>query len=123
MSVRTNGTRATFPAQLNGQFTKVMDLSVRAPLGSRIEIRCVGARRGACPFTKKLIPRTTRRVTTLTRYFKRKRILAAGTVITVRVTRSGRIGTYERLVTRRGRKLPRVTVRCIDSVGRTVQCS
>jgi hypothetical protein len=62
-------------------------LRVRAPHGSRIEVRCRG--RG-CPGRRQV--RYARRNTTRLRAFERT--LSAGVVLEVFVTRSGRIGKY-----------------------------
>ncbi len=112
------------PSELNAQvigrwrtnrlYSKLISLSVRATTGSRIELRCSGDRK-KCGFTRRTITATTRRVTSLTRFFKGNRILSAGTSISVRVTRPLQVGTYKRLVTRRGRKLPKVTEGCLSA--------
>lgn len=102
----------------NALLTQLLSLSVRAPTGSKIDVRC-----SACSFNKRVITRTTKRTTALTRYFKGRRILRAGVMITVRVTRARQIGVYQRLVTRTGRRLPRVTNRCVSTTGRVQGCS
>ena len=112
------------PSELNAQvigrwrtnrlYSKLISLSVRATTGSRIELRCSGDRK-KCGFTRRTITATTRRVTSLTRFFKGNRILSAGTSISVRVTRPLQVGTYKRLVTRSGRKLPKVTEGCLSA--------
>ena len=93
---------------------------MRAPVGSRIDLRC-GGRTKLCPFRTRIISKTTKRTTGLTNHFKGKRILRARMVITVRVTRPQQIGVYERLETRTGRRLPKVTQRCIRAGSTTVQ--
>ena len=108
--------------RVNRLFTKMLSLRVIAPTGSRIAIQCRG-KRGACRFGSRVIAKTKRRTTSLTRLFNRGRILPAGTSITVRVTLRGRIGSYERLLTRSKRKLPMVTQRCIDHRQKTVRCA
>ena len=112
------------PSELNAQvigrwrtnrlYSKLISLSVRATTGSKIELRCSGDRK-KCGFTKRTITATTRRVTSLTRFFKGSRILSAGTSISVRVTRPLQVGTYKRLVTRSGRRLPKVTEGCLSA--------
>ncbi len=100
--------------RVNNLLSQLMTLTVRAATGSRITMRCSNAR-GSCGFNVRTIAKTTQRQTSLTRYFKGRRILPAGAIITVRVTRSLQIGSYKRLTTRRGRKLPRVLTRCLDA--------
>ena len=115
-----NGCPSELDAQVIGRwrtnrlYSKLISLSVRATTGSRIELRCSGDRK-KCGFTRRTITATTRRVTSLTRFFKGNRILSAGTSISVRVTRPLQVGTYKRLVTRRGRKLPKVTEGCLSA--------
>ncbi len=108
--------------RVNALLSQLMSLTVRAPLGSRISMRCEG-RRGACDFSTRFITRTTKRTTSLTRYFKGRRILPARVAITVRVTRREQIGLYERVVTRIGRRLPSVTHRCLSATGRVQRCA
>ncbi|MDQ3723162.1 MAG: hypothetical protein M3376_08880 [Actinomycetota bacterium] len=108
--------------RVNALFSQLVSLTVRAPVGSRIEIRCSG-RRSACDFTKRVFDRTTRRLTGLTRLFKGRRILPANVMIAVRVTRAQQTGVYERLVTRTGRRLPRVTERCVTTTGVVGRCA
>ena len=124
-----NGCPSELSAQIIGRwrtnnlYSKLTSLSVNALTGSRIELRCSGDRR-KCGFTTRTIARTTRRVTSLTRYFKSPRVLSAGASITVRVTRKQKIGTYKRLVTRTGRRLPKVTQGCLSArTGKVARCS
>ena len=108
--------------RVNNLLSQLLSLRVRAPVGSRIELRC-GGRPRLCPFRVRIIARTTRRTTGLTRYFPGRRILAPHVIITIRVTKPQRIGVYERLQTRTGRRLPKVTQRCIGSrSGAVRQC-
>ncbi|MDQ3723869.1 MAG: choice-of-anchor D domain-containing protein [Actinomycetota bacterium] len=97
--------------RVNSLRSQLLSLTVRASTGSRIELLC--GKRGGCGFTKRTTLRTTKGVTGLTRHFKGRRILRAGVSIIVRVTRPQQSGTYESLQTRTGRKLPRVTERCL----------
>ena len=106
--------------RVNTLFSQLLSLTVRAPTGARIEVRC-GGRPTLCPFRLRGVGRTTRRTTGLTRLFGRTRILRAHMVITVRVSRPLQIGVYERLETRTGRRLPRVTQRCLGSAGGAVR--
>jgi hypothetical protein len=71
-------------------------LSVRAPRGSRIEVRCRG--RG-CP-RRRQVRRARRRAM---RFRAFERTLRAGVVLEVFVTRSGRIGKYVSFKIRAGR--------------------
>jgi hypothetical protein len=113
---------ATFPDQwlFVGRRTKVGTLAVRAPVGARIELRCAGTKR-SCAFKVKTIKKTKKARTNLVPLFGRKRILDAGTLVTVRVTVAGRIGSYERLTMRAGR-LPKVSRGCISLAGKSVRC-
>ena len=97
--------------RVNRLRSQLMSLTVRAATGSRIELRC--GRRGGCGFNQRTIPRTTRGLTSLTRFFRGRRVLRARVTIIVRVTHPQQVGTYERLLTRTGRRLPQVTQRCI----------
>ena len=109
--------------RVNRLYSKLMTLYVRAPTGSRISVRCA-AKRGACPFSSRIVRKTTKATTGLTRYFGKTRILPAGTVITVRVTRARQVGRYERLTLRAGRRLPVVTNGCISNAsGRAYRCA
>ncbi len=107
--------------RVNAVFTQLLSLTVRAPTGSRIDLRC-SARKGVCDFTKRIISRTTKRLTGLTRFFKGRRILPAKVTISVRVTRTQQIGVYERVVTRAGRRLPAVTNQCVTPTGKVQRC-
>jgi len=107
--------------RVNALFSKLLSLTVRTRIGSRIELRCKG-RKGVCGFNKRTITRTTGRLTSLTRNFRGKRIFPAGTTITIRVTRVLQRGTYEQLLTRRGRKLPQVINRCVNAEQEVHEC-
>ncbi|HEX4344350.1 MAG TPA: hypothetical protein VHZ31_02195 [Solirubrobacteraceae bacterium] len=107
--------------KVNDLLSKLVSLSVRAPVGSRVELTCKG-RRGACAFATKVIKKTTARTTGLTRDFGATRILPAGTRITVKVMKARKRGTYERLLTRAGRKLPSVADRCLSATGAVQGC-
>jgi hypothetical protein len=124
----TNGCQRELNAEIrgvwrvNGRLTKLVNLHVTAPVGSRISARCTGDR-NVCPFRTMWINRTARRTTSLTRYFKDRRVFPPDTSITIRVTRGDRLGTYERLVTRSGRRLPTVVNEgCIDASGNAIRC-
>ena len=117
---RRNGCPSLLAADIRGLWrvnellSKLVSLTVRAPVGSRIEVRCKGAR-GVCPFKTRVVRRTTKRTTGLTRSFGSPRIYPAGTRITVYVTKARRRGTYERVITRTGRRLPSVVNRCLGA--------
>ena len=100
--------------RVNQLLSKLVSLTVRAPLGSRIEVRCK-ARPRVCPFKSKVVKKTTKRTTGMTRLFGSSRIYPAGTRFTVFVTKSRRRGTYERVLTRTGRRLPSVVNRCLNA--------
>ena len=68
-------------------------LTVRAPRGARISLTCRGR---SCPVKE------WARATKLTRLLRFQRVLAAGTRLTIRVTKPGRIGKYTRIVIRDG---------------------
>ncbi|HEV2777076.1 MAG TPA: choice-of-anchor D domain-containing protein [Solirubrobacteraceae bacterium] len=106
--------------RVNRLFSQLVALTVRSPTGARIELRC-GGRPAFCPFRLRIIRQTTRRTTGLTRFFGRTRILRARMIITVRVMRPRQIGVYERLETRTGRRLPKVTQRCLGANRPTVR--
>ena len=103
--------------RVNKVYSQLVTLSVRSTIGSRIELRCS---RSGCGFTKRTIASTKTPLTNLARYFKGKRILPPNLSITVRVTRPGQVGTYERLQTRSGRQLPKVTKRCLSALSSAV---
>lgn len=85
-------------------------LSVKAPRDATVRVRCRGT---SCP------PRVRRRARLKG---KLPRVLAAGTVVTVLVTRPGEYGKYTRFVIRRGRA-PARTDRCLrGSAVRPVSC-
>ncbi len=98
----------------NSKGARVTTLSVQAPGGSRIEVRCRG--RG-CPI--KVLKRTAASsaagpVAVTFRSFKRR--LPPGVTLEIRVTRTGEIGKYTRFSVRR-RKLPLRTDSCLDPAG------
>ena len=107
--------------RVNRLLTQLVSLVVEAPVGSRINLRCSG-RRGVCPFGRRIIQTTTRRVVNLTRFFGRRRTFPSNTSFVVRVTRPRQIGIHEHLRTRRGRRLPRVTRSCIYPGGQVRRC-
>ena len=78
-------------------------LTVKAPAGVRIAVRCYGL---SCP-RKKLA-----RLTRVTRLSAFERPLRAGTRIVVKVTRAGWIGKHSVIVIRKG-KAPKRRDRCL----------
>ena len=112
------GVRAAW--SLSKGLTKLVSMSVRAPVGSRIDIRCKG-KRGACPFGTRIIKKTEKRTTNITARFKAKRSLREGTAITIRVTKRGAIGTFHKFTMRRGKK-PKVATGCTNDKGIVRRC-
>ncbi|MDP9144182.1 MAG: PKD domain-containing protein [Actinomycetota bacterium] len=84
---------------------RVRTLEVRAPVRSRITVRCAGTN---CPAKRIAKTSRTRRV----RFERMTRFLPAGTVITVGVRKGNLIGKYTRWRIRGG-KLPKRTDRCL----------
>jgi len=80
-------------------------LTVRAPSGTRIAVRCFGS---DCPARRWTRARATR----LTRIARFQRRLAAGTRLVITVTRRNRIGKHTTIVIRRG-KAPFRRDRCL----------
>lgn len=124
---RSNGCPSELKADIRGLWrvnellSKLVSMTVRAPVGSRIEVRCK-ARRGVCPFKTKIVKKTTKRTTGLTRSFGKQRIYPARTKISVFVTKARRRGTYERVLTRTGRRLPSVVNRCLGPRLQVLRC-
>jgi PKD repeat protein len=82
---------------LIGGWIRLEILSVRAPKGARIALRCGGA---TCPVRS--VVRVARTGRTPVRFpMMERRRLRAGVVITIGVTKQGRIGKYTRFVLRR----------------------
>jgi hypothetical protein len=92
--------------------TRVRVLSVSAPLGSTISVRCQGRR---CPF-KKQVRRTSpglqSRTSVSLRVRRLERLLLPGVRVRVFVTKSGAIGKYTKFRFRSG-KPPARTDRCL----------
>jgi hypothetical protein len=82
---------------------KVTVLSVRAPRGARISLRCTG---DGCP------RRALAVATSLTRLRAFERDLDAGTRLEIRVTRAGYVGKHTLIQIRRGKPPSRVD-RCL----------
>jgi hypothetical protein len=108
--------------QVNNLLTKLVRLTVAAPIGSRVELSCTG-RFKICGKTKHVIARTTHRLTSLTKFFKAPRVYRARLSILVKVTKARQIGLYKRYLTRTGRRAPAVTERCLSTAGRVQPCA
>jgi len=108
--------------QVNQLLTKVVKITVAAPVGSRIELRCTG-RIKICGKNKRVIAKTTHRFTSLTKFFKPPRVYRAHLAILVKVTKARQIGLYKRYETRTGRRAPAITERCLSTVGRVQPCA
>ena len=107
--------------QVNNLLTKLVKLTVAAPIGSRIQLSC-GGRIKICGKTKHVIARTTHRLTSLTKFFAAPRIYPARLSILVKVTKARQIGLYKRYLTRTGRRAPAITERCLSTGGRVQPC-
>ena len=119
--VRPPASISPFPVvRIVGSFGKpgirIEQLVVNAPEGARVEIRCRG--RG-CPFRR--LVRKPRPQTVRVRRFAR-RILRAGAVVQVWVTRPGEIGKYTRLRIRSGKRPVRVDRCLLPGSRRPVRC-
>ena len=108
--------------QVNNLLTKLVKLTVAAPVGSRIQLSC-GGRIKICGKNKRVIARTTHRLTSLTKYFKAPRIYRSRLSILVKVSKPRQIGLYKRYQTRTGRRAPAITERCLSTLGRVQPCA
>lgn len=90
-------------------------LSVRAPRGARLSVRCRG---GDCPVRS--LARTSEKRIVRFRRFERR--LAAGTEIELFVRQRGKIGKYTRFVIRGGRPPSRVDRCLVPGRARPVSC-
>lgn len=99
---------------------KVAVLSVAAPPGAHILVRCGG--RG-CParFARRITP-SSRRGLAVMRFSRFQRRLPVGVVLAVRVYERGEIGKYTRFVIRRGRFPKRVDTCIGPSGGGPIAC-
>jgi hypothetical protein len=88
-------------------------LTVRAPRGARISLRCHGS---SCP------ARRWARATALTRLVRFERNLRAGTKLVIAVTKPGRIGKHTTIVIR-GDRAPWRRDRCLrPGTSRRIAC-
>lgn len=90
-------------------------LSVRAPRGARVELRCLG---GGCP--AKAVARTSAR--RLMRFHRFERRLPAGTRLELFVRQAGRIGKYTRFLIRAGKPPARLDRCLVPGKRRPVRC-
>ena len=113
---------APFPTvRIRGTFdsigARIELLSVHAPLGAKVIVRCIGRR---CPVlgsararrSAASVAEVVARRSGLIRFPRLHRRLLAGTVIEVRVTRAGEIGKYTRFRIRGGKPPARID-RCV----------
>jgi hypothetical protein len=108
-------------AVVGEQGTRVRELLVKAPVGARVRVACLG--RG-CPFTsfveKADVQARASRLIRIRRFARH--LLRPGTMIEIRVTKRGRIGKLTRFVIRKGRP-PRRVDRCLaPGSKRAVRC-
>lgn len=92
--------------------TRVRLLRVKAPVGTKLTVRCTGR---SCPFRKQVrsVPASTTSVTTATIRIRRlERLLLPGVRVRVYVTKGGVVGKYTRLRFR-ARKPPARTDSCV----------
>jgi hypothetical protein len=98
----------------NSSGVKISLLTVQAPGGAQIMIRCRG--RG-CPKTESRVVASGRRVgTTLVEFRRFERSLRAGAVLEIRISKGGQIGKYTRFTIRRGKPPARVDM-CLSPAG------
>lgn len=100
---------------LSGESTRITTLTIAAPRGSRVEVRCAG--RG-CPRRRVLRSRRAG-ATTMTAF---QRTFLPNTVLEVRVTRPGRIGKYVRFRIRGGRAPARSDACLVPGSSRPTGC-
>jgi hypothetical protein len=100
----------------------IEQLTVRAPAGARIRVRCRGR---SCPFRsfKMKVKGGTRAARPVRIRRFRRHLLRPGTVIEIRVTKRGEIGKFTRFQIRRG-KPPKRTDRCLPpGAKRPLRCT
>lgn len=103
---------------LRAGVARITLLTVKAPKGAKIRVLCKGR---SCPYARKAS--TARFTTRAVRFRAMERRLRAGTVITVMVTKSSRIGKYTRFTIRSG-AAPRRVDRCLAPGSfKPVKCS
>jgi hypothetical protein len=98
----------------NSSGVKISLLTVQAPGGAQIMIRCRG--RG-CPKTESRVVASGRRAGgTLVEFRRFERSLRAGAVLEIRISKGGQIGKYTRFTIRRGKPPARVDM-CLSPAG------
>ncbi len=97
--------------------TRIGLLSVSAPAGARITVRCNGH---GCPLKSqsRAVAAAGKAKASFVTFSRFERTLAPGVTLRVSVTKAGAVGKYVRLRVRR-RKLPLRTDRCLDGVSST----
>jgi hypothetical protein len=102
-------------AGTDGAFgVKLTLLSVEAPAGAQITVRCNG--RGCPTALVHQVAKSSRRGAATVRFSKFERRLPPGVKLVVLVYKAGEIGKYTRFVVRRG-KLPKRVDTCLDPAG------
>ena len=96
-----------------GKRTKLTRVTVRAPRGTRIQVRCKGS---GCPYRRKAIAVRLLRVRALQRSYK------PHATIEIRVTEPRKIGKYTRVTTRRGKAPLRIDRCLMPGKARPVRC-
>ncbi len=112
-TVRITGTRS-------GSAIRLKLLSVRAPAGARVSVKCTGH---GCPLKSQSRVAAAGKVGVAPMEFRRfQRSLRAGVVLEIRVSKAGEIGKYTRFAVRR-HKLPARTDACLGpAAGNPIAC-
>jgi hypothetical protein len=92
---------------------KLKLITVQAPAGARITVTCKG--RG-CPGKESRVVSSRRRGVVLVEFQRFERVLAAGAVLEIRVSKRGQIGKYTRFQIRKS-GLPERSDSCLSSTG------
>ncbi|MCW3016428.1 MAG: hypothetical protein JWO02_3520 [Solirubrobacterales bacterium] len=100
-----------------GRSTRLTIVSVRAPKGARVIVRCTGS---GCPFRRRVF-RARGSTKSLRVHALQGRLLRPGAVVDVRVTQPGRIGKRTRLRFAAGRD-PQRFDGCVGPTGRPRRC-
>ena len=99
--------------RFKGRRTTLTRVTVRAPRGARIRVRCRG--RG-CPYRRRAIAVRLVRVRALQRTYRPRATVA------LRITQRGKIGKYVRIRTRRGRAPTRIDRCLMPGRSRPLRC-
>lgn len=118
---------ATFPYRVavSGSRSQLRSLKVRAPVGARVEVRCVGrcVLKGKKLQKKRRVLVAKKRTTDLLRLFgSRTLVVMAGSRIEIRVTQARALGNI-RTMTFRRKAGPRIVDRCLTAQGRRTTCT